>query len=313
MDEIVSNFIKDKLYGITMQFKGVNSTLHYKCDYSKPTSSDVQIMNRRRSSPITLPKMYSNIESFLQNIDIVSLETTENRSTIDLKTQQEVNDIFRYKNSIVLTALFPIYNVDAKLNAFVESVLNKFNISIKNLIKTATKETQYISKQTKSVSMLIKVMVGGEEYDLITNAPDIQYKKITILNTTYINVTIGFSFYTEFTCIPKILFKILYKYAYELISIRHNSIDYISQIKADYIAHVKNKLNNISDEIIFSPPTKCLKLGGIEYRRARQLYYANKNQEPPTVILSPTPPLVFTSNKEKKQFKKHGLFFLFKK
>lgn len=313
MDEIVSNFIKDKLYGITMQFKGVNSTLHYKCDYSKPTSSDVQIPNkRRRSSPIILPKMYSNLESFLQNIDIVSLGTPDERPVVELQTQQEANDIFRYKNSIVLTALFPVYNIDAKLNTFVEYILNKFNISIKNLIKTVTKETQYISKQSKLVSMVIKVMVGGDEYDLITNTPDIRYKKITILNTTYINVTIGFSFYTEFTCIPKILFKILYKYAYELISIRHNSIDYISQIQADYIAYVKNKLNIISDEILFSPPRNCLKLGGIEYRRARQLYYEKKNQiPPPIVIIKP----VFPSKVLKKKVsKKHNrLFFLSQK
>ena len=59
MDDVISNFIQSKQFGITMQFKGVNSTLHYKCEYTKPTSVDIVPRKRsRHSSPIILPKIY---------------------------------------------------------------------------------------------------------------------------------------------------------------------------------------------------------------------------------------------------------------
>lgn len=280
MDDVISNFIQSRQYGITMQFKGMNSTLHYKCEYTKPTSIDVVPRRRsRHSSPVILPQIYSNLDTFLHNMEMVSLPREDTISSILINGQ---NETFKYKNSIVLTALIPVYNLDASLNSLVTDTLSIFDVSIKYLFKTSTTETQFITRQKKSLSNLLKTL-SDPVYSIIHQTPDIRYKRITILNTTYINVTVGFSFYTEFTCIPKILRKIIYKYDYNLISIRHNEVDYINQVNKDLQTYIKNKLAVISDTILFSQPTKCLKTGGIEYQKARLAYYNSRNQFPPEI------------------------------
>ena len=126
-----------------------------------------------------------------------------------------------------------------------------------------------------------------------------RYKLITILNTTYINVTIGFSFYTELVCVSKMLLKILYKYSYDLISIRHGDIEYIKLIQKEFDLYIRKKLLSISDEILFSSPTKCLKDGGIEYQKARLQYYVNRI--PPEIIFYPK---LKVKRKKKLRFKK---------
>lgn len=280
MDDVISNFIQSKQYGITMQFKGVNSTLHYKCEYTKPTSIDAVPRRRsRHSSPVILPQIYSNLDSFLHNMEMVSLPREEAINSILINGQTET---FKYKNSIVLTALIPVYNIDSSLNSLVSDTLSIFDVSVKHLFKTSTNDTQFITRQKKSLSNLLKKL-SDPTYSIIHQTPDIRYKRITILNTSYINITIGFSFYTEYICIPKILRKIIYKYDYNLISIRHNEVDYIDQVNNDFLVYKKLKLALVSDAILFSPPSKCLKTGGIEYQKARQTYYNSRNQIPPEI------------------------------
>lgn len=286
MDEVISSFIQSKQHGITMQFKGVNSTLHYKCDYTKPISSDKPTRRSRHLSPIILPQIYSNLDTFLHNMEMVSLSREDAINSSILLNGQ--NDTFKYKNSLVLTALIPIYNLDSTINSLVTDVLSIFNISIKYLLKTATNETLYITKQKKSLMALLKRFIGNA-YSLIHQNPDIRYRRITILNTIYINVTIGFSFYTEFVCVSKILFKIIYKYNYTIFSIRHNEVDYIKDILTHFVKYVKHKLLLISDELLFSSPTKVLKNGGIEYQTARSNYYSKTNRNvPPFEIIIPS-------------------------
>ena len=145
MDEVISNFIRSKLYGITMQFKGVNSTLHYKCEYTKPTSSEgVPRRRSRHSSPIILPQIYSNLDTFLHNMEMVSLPHEDAIGSVLINGQ---NDSFKYKNSLVLTALIPVYNLNSTVNSLVTDVLSIFNISVKYLLKDATTETKFITKQ----------------------------------------------------------------------------------------------------------------------------------------------------------------------
>lgn len=284
MDEVISSFIESKQYGITMQFKGVNSTLHYKCEYTKPTSVDVIPRRRsRHSSPIILPQIYSNLDSFLHNMEMVSLPRENTINSILINGQ---NETFKYKNSIVLTALIPVYNLESTVNSLVSDVLSIFDIKMKHLFKDSTTETKFITRQKKTLTNLLKNLIGSN-CTSIHQTPDIRYKRITILNITYINVTIGFSFYTEFTCIPKILRKILFKYDYTPISIRHNEVDYIDQIESNLKLFIKQKLAMISEEILFSQPTNCLKTGGVEYQKARLAYYSSKNQVPPEIVIVP--------------------------
>lgn len=298
MDDVISNFIQSKQFGITMQFKGVNSTLHYKCKYTKPTSVDIVPRKRsRHSSPIILPKIYSNLDTFLHNMEMVSISREDAISSILINGQ---NETFKYKNSLVLTALIPIYNIDSSLNSLVSDTLSIFDVSVKHLFETSTTDTQFISRHKKTLSNLLKKL-SDPAYSIIHQTPDIRYKRITILNTTYINVTIGFSFYTEFICIPKILRKIIYKYDYTLISIRHNEVDYIKQVNDDFQLYIKNKLAVISDAILFSPPTKCLKTGGIEYQKARLAYYNSRNRIPPEIS--------FNSEQQKIKVKRKKHFF----
>jgi hypothetical protein len=212
-------------------------------------------------------------------MEMVSLPREETINSILINGQTET---FKYKNSIVLTALIPIYNIDSSLNSLVTDTLSIFNVSVKHLFKTSTNDTQFITRQKKTLSNLLK-QLSDPTYSIIHQTPDIRYKRITILNTSYINVTIGFSFYTEYICIPKILRKIIYKYDYNLISIRHNEVDYIDQVNNDFLVYKKSKLALISDAILFSPPSKCLKTGGIEYQKARQAYYSSRNQIPPDI------------------------------
>lgn len=278
MDDVISNFIQSKQSGVVMQYKGINSTLHYKCGYTIPTSADV--IPRRRSkpsSPVILPKFYSNLDSFLNNVELVYEEPV---NSVLINGQ---DNIFKYKNSLVLSALIPVYNLDTNSNFLVTDILSIFNISIKQLFKDSTTETKIITRQKKTLTTFLNRLLGTQ-YNLTSQTPDIRYKRITILNTTYINVTVGFSFYTEFECISKILRKILYKYDYTLISIRHNEVDYIDQINNEFNLYIKRKFALISDEILFSQPTKCLKNGGVEYQKARYAYYSSKNLQPPEII-----------------------------
>jgi hypothetical protein len=216
-------------------------------------------------------------------MEMVSLPRENTINSILINGQ---NETFKYKNSIVLTALIPVYNLESNVNSLVTDVLAIFDIPMKHLFKNCTTETKFITRKKKTLSSLLTNLIGSD-FTSIHQTPDIRYKRITILNITYINVTIGFSFYTEFTCIPKILRKILFKYEYTPISIRHNEVDYIDQIESNLKVYIKQQLAMISDEILFSQPTKCLKNGGIEYQKARLAYYSSKNKVPPEIVIVP--------------------------
>ena len=244
MDMIITNFINEKQHDVKMQFKGMNSTLNYKCEYTT-----------------------------------------------------------KYRNLMVFTTLIPIYNLNVKLNSFVDDILKIFNISIDTLVKQATTDIQYIT--TRSIPC-IWFLRWFKKYtiDYMNNEPTIGYKKITILNTTCIDITIGFDFYVDtIICIQKILLKILYKYNYELISIKYNDVDYISFINNEWTLYIRNTLLIISDEILFSSPTNCLKEGGIEYQNARLNYYNLKKQNPP-----PLPPIKKSNQKIKRKFRFKDFF-----
>ena len=128
MDKVISDFIETKLYGIIMQYKSGNNILHYKCEYTKPTVTEEMPRTRsKHTSPVIMPKSYSNLDTFLHNIEMNSLSVENDLNMMSLYRN---SDAFMYKNSLVLTAMVPIDNLDSKLNLLVEHMLSIFNISM---------------------------------------------------------------------------------------------------------------------------------------------------------------------------------------
>ena len=297
MDKVISDFIEKKLYGIIMQYKSANNVLHYKCEYTNSTSTEELPRTRsKHTSPIVMPKSYSNLDTFLYKIEMNSVSTENDVNILSLAKK---NDTFIYKNSLVLTAMIPIDSLDSKQNLLVEHMLSIFNISIQQLVKTATNEIKVINK-SKSLSKLLTRLIG-DSYTLVHQTSDIRYRRIHILNTTYINMTVGFSYYTNLSCVTKMLFKILYMYNYDLIILKHDNVDYLTYIQDKWENYKKQQLRIISDQILFSSPSKCLPHGGIEFQQAREAYYTNRNQTPP--IFAVDTPSFKKKVKRKLQFK----------
>lgn len=148
------------------------------------------------------------------------------------------------------------------------------------------------SPKVHAKSIITKMFMFGENtyanYSLLHFAPTLEFKHIDIQNKDCVVVNFDFGFYcNDFICIQQLLFKLFYKYGFTLFSCMEENDDDGEQMPAietqlhDYFQYQRAI---ISQELIFSPPTRLLKQGGIRHQQARDNYYVSEGHIQPIIV-----------------------------